>query len=272
MTSLVKVGTGTGMFIVPSVASLLILGFGWRTAWAVLAVAGAVWTISISQFLRRDPRQMDLEPYGTAAANHASPAATETGLTLGEVMRTRQFWTICGAYFIIWYSTQSVMLHIAAHGVDTGLSLTQAAGTVSIIGAASIAGRLTMGVTGDRVGNRRALVYCFSVLVVALVWLQFAEGLWMLWLFALIYGFAHGGFFAIVSPLVAELFGTKAHGANLGIVLFVGQTGGALGPIVTGRIFDVNHNYSLAFLILAIATAAGLIVASLLRPVGNKKI
>jgi len=79
----------------------------------------------------------------------------------------------------------------------------------------------------------------------------------MLYLFAVIYGFAHGGFFAVMSPLVAELFGTVSHGVNFGMVLFLSQIGGAIGPVITGRIFDVAHSYQLAFLILIAASVWG---------------
>ena len=93
----------------------------------------------------------------------------------------------------------------------------------------------------------------------------------MLYLFALIYGFAHGGFFAVVSPIVAELFGVAYHGTNLGMLFFLGQTGGALGPIVTGRIFDLTHSYTLAFVILLVAAAGGLVLTILIKPVRPRK-
>ncbi len=89
----------------------------------------------------------------------------------------------------------------------------------------------------------------------------------MFYLFAVIYGFAHGGFFTVVSPLVAELFGMKSHGSNLGMLFFLGQTGGALGPIITGRICDLQQSYHLAFLILIGAAGSALALATLLKPV-----
>jgi MFS family permease len=108
--------------------------------------------------------------------------------------------------------------------------------------------------------------------VTALGWLQFAEELWMLYLFTVVYGFAHGGFFALTSPLVAELFGIKSHGVIFGIVLFLGTIGGAIGPTVTGRLFDVRGSYQLAFLILVAVSVTGLVMSSFLRPVKVKSV
>jgi len=57
----------------------------------------------------------------------------------------------------------------------------------------------------------------------------------------------HGGYFTIMSPIVAEFFGLNAHGVLFGIVAFSGTIGGAIGPILAGYIFDVTAGYGLAF-------------------------
>ena len=62
-----------------------------------------------------------------------------------------------------------------------------------------------------------------------------------------VYGFAHGGLFTVVSPTVAELFGTRAHGAIFGGIVFFGTLGAAFGPVLAGRIFDVTGSYEYAF-------------------------
>ena len=133
-----------------------------------------------------------------------------------------------------------------------------------------ILGRLVMGGGGDRMGNRRALVISLIILIASLGWLQFARELWALYLFAVVYGFSHGGFFALISPLVAELFGTKSYGSIFGVVLFVSQIGGAIGPVVAGRLFDVTDSYYIAFLIMLVLNIIGLALAMLLKPVGSK--
>jgi MFS family permease len=214
---------------------------------------------------------MGLRPYGEEelqAANHGAPGIN---LTLREVLHTRQFWTLSAVYFLIWYATQSAMIHIAPRGVDVGLSVSEAARIVSLIGAASIVGRLTMGSAGDRIGTRKAVILCLLVLTTAMTWLQFANAPWMLYAFAPIYGFAHGGSFAIVSPLVAELFGIRSHASNLGLLFFIGMTGGALGPIITGRIYDVSNSYRSAFTVMLVAAVIGLLLALVLKPVVTTK-
>jgi len=90
-------------------------------------------------------------------------------------------------------------------------------------------------------------VACFAILAASLVLLQFAGSAWSLFLFAAIYGPAHGGFFTITSPSVAEFFGTRAHGTLFGLVVASGTFGATLGPIVAGGLLG----FSLAGLIVA---------------------
>ena len=128
-----------------------------------------------------------------------------------------------------------------------------------------------MGTLSDRIGSRKSFLFCFALLILALLWLQLASSAWMLFAFAVAYGFAHGGFYTVLSPTVAELFGLRAHGAIFGIVYFWGTMGGAAGPVVAGRIFDTQQSYEVAFWLLVGLALAGLLLMLRVRPaVGNR--
>jgi len=271
MTGIVKVGTGTGMFIMPVVVSWLIASYDWRNTYIILGIIAIVSIVVIAQFLRRDPGQKGLKPYGEPESDASSSDLADTGYSLREAMRTGQFWMVCAIYFLIWYCALTMTTHVVPHAIDLDVSVARAAGIMSVIGGVSIMGRLVMGTTSDRTGNRRALMITYLVFVASFLWLQLAQELWALYIFAVIYGFAHGGFFALVSPLIAELFGTKSHGVIFGMILFIGQIGGALGPVIAGYIFDNTESYQLAFIILIAASVIGLILSILLRPTPIKE-
>ena len=156
------------------------------------------------------------------------------------------------------------MVHIVPHATDVGISSTVAAGVLAAIGGISMAGRFVTGVAIDRIGNRLSMIICFILLILVLLWLQLTRELWMFYLFAVVYGIAHGGLFTIISPIVAEYFGLRAHGALFGIVFFSSMVGGAMGPVIAGHIFDTTGSYSLAFWTsTAVAAFALLLVLSL---------
>ena len=74
----------------------------------------------------------------------------------------------------------------------------------------------------------------------------------------------------MISPMVAELFGTGSHGVLLGIVLFSGTIGGAISPLLAGHIFDITSSYQLVFLICATMSVIGTILTSLLTPTSSR--
>lgn len=268
MSGIVKVGTGCGQLFVPLIAAALITSYGWRRACFIVGSASLVMLVAIAQIMRRDPRSVGQLPDGlNREIGGATDPVGETGLPFREAARTRQFWTLCVAEFAIFSCLLTIVVHIVPHARDLGLPPAIAAGVLSTIGGVSMLGRFTMGTINDHIGGKRSLIICFVILVCGLIWLQLSHGAWMLFFFAAIYGFAHGGLFTVMSPTVAELFGTGSHGLLFGLVLFSGDLGGALGPLLAGRLFDLTGNYQLVFLIMTTVAVFGLVLTATLRQV-----
>jgi MFS family permease len=269
-SGLVKAGTGLGMMLVPIIGSYLIQTQGWRTTYLIVSIAIVTCVIPLSQFLRRDPAMKGLTPYGIRDG-HGSDAMYG-GYTFREALHTKQFWMLCITMFTIWFCANSLIVHVTPHAIDLGISTSKAAQLISILGATSIIGRVGVATLGDRIGLRRALLGCFVLTLIMLSWLYSASEHWQLVLFVLIYGLGHGGFFALISPLLAEMFGTKALGSLFGVVTFCATVGGAVGPLACGMVFDNTGNYRIAFLILISVIAVGFSLVLLLRPVSQKPV
>jgi MFS family permease len=273
MSGIVKVGTGSGQLLGPMIATLLLSVFGWRNSNLIIGTVILVALVAAGQVMRRDPQGMGLLPDGgSGMTGGGTAAAGEQGFSLKEAVRMKQFWIICMAEFVVLCCLLTVVVHIVPYARDLGLAPVYAAGVLSTIGGVSILGRVVMGAANDRIGGRHALIICLIVLFCSFIWLQLVTEAWMLFLFAVIYGFAHGGFFTVVSPMVAELFGTGSHGLLFGIILFSGTLGGAVGPLMAGRAFDVTGSYRMVFLVLCGLTLIGFVLMILLRPIGAREI
>ena len=258
MSGIVKIGTGVGTMVAPLVITWLINAHGWRTAYGAVGITLFVIIIIIAQLLRRDPARMGLLPDGKAVRARENIAVVETGLTLGEAVRTLPFWMLCVTFFSTFFCTFSIIVHLAPAVVHLGQTTTVSALMVSVLGGASIAGRFVMGVANDRIGSRRAMVISMVIFAASFAWLQVAHEPWSLGIFAAVYGFCHGGFYTLISPLAAEFFGLKAHGTILGIIVFCGGTGGSLGPFIVGKMFDTLGDYRMPFVLLLCMAIVGL--------------
>ena len=266
MSGIVKVGTGCGQLVVPLIATVLIGAIGWRYSCFIIGATALGALVAVAQVMRRDPHSAGLLPDGGSGAPEGTfMPVDEGGFSLHEASRMRQFWTLCFAEFAIFSCLLTIIVHIVPHSRDLGLSPTIAAGVLSTIGGVSMLGRVTIGTVNDAIGGKRSLITCFIILIGGLVWLQLSHNALMLFLFAVLYGFAHGGFFTVMSPTVAELFGTGSHGLLFGIVLFSGTLGGAIGPLMAGRTFDLTGSYRLVFIILTAMAVLGFILITTLR-------
>jgi predicted MFS family arabinose efflux permease len=267
MSGIVKVGTGSGQFLVPLIATLLITAYGWRNSYLIIGAVVLVIFVVVAQVLSRDPQGIGLFPDGDSnesCDNGNRPR--EESVTLRAAARTGQFWIICIAEFAIFFCLLTVIVHIVPHAMDLELTPPTAVGVLSTIGFVSMLGRIVIGTANDKIGGKRSLVICFILLLCSLFWLHVASEAWMLFLFAVIYGFAHGGFFTVMSPMIAEFFGTGSHGVLFGMVLASGTLGGAAGPLMAGRVFDVTGSYRIAFLVLTLLAVIGFVLITLLRP------
>ncbi len=255
MTGVVKSGTAAGQMLLPLAAAFLIAGIGWRDASMTLGIGAAVFLL-IGALLMKTP---------AAPAAAVGKIGTQSG-GLRSVMTSRVFWTLCAIQFLFLPSLTTVPLHMPVHGMDLGMSATSAAALLSAIAGASVVGRLAIGAFADRIGGKRGFILCFLPLIAGLLALLAIDTPWLLFAAALLYGVGHGGLFTIVAPTIAEFFGTRAVGAIFGAIVFFGTIGGAIGPILAGRVFDVTGSYDPAFMTLMGMAVLGLaLVLSLPR-------
>jgi MFS family permease len=266
MTGIVKVGTGAGQMTVPFIAGLFIFHYGWRHASILVGLIAAIVLAGAGQLLRRDPAQMGQMPDGATVPIRGRIEGQEAGLSVRQAARTAPFWLFCAMNFMVFSCLLTTMVHIVPHGSDTGLDPMKAAGLLSTIGGMSMAGRILTGFAIDRIGNRKSMALSLILLISGFLWLQAAGNVWMLYIFAAVYGIAHGSYFTIISPLAAELFGIASHGAILGIGFLSGNLGGSLGPVLAGLVFDTVRSYRPVFLFMIGLAITALLVASILKP------
>ena len=98
------------------------------------------------------------------------------------------------------------------------------------------------------------------------LWLLGVKSLWMLYIFAIIYGFFYGGKVPLVPGLIGFYFSGKSLATIIGGAHAFSLIGGAAGPLIGGIIFDQTGSYAIAFIIgaalWAIAVALVFVVAT----------
>ena len=269
MTGLVLTGTGLAAMISPPLANWLISRYEWRNAFGIMGIAIFVVSILAAQLLRRDPSQMGQVPYG---ANMGENPGSESksgaeDFSLGEALLTRQFWLVFPMLFCFGFCMFTIMVHIVPHATDINISAASAARVMSVIGGVAIIGRIFLGILADKIGSKRIFMIGFILITAGFTWLVPAQEVWMLYLFAVAFGFAQGGMGTSESILVADIFGLRSHGLIYGVTACGFTSGAAVGPWLAGYLFDITASYQPAFVASALLGVIGLILTALIKPI-----
>lgn len=272
MSGAVMSGTGVGMLILAPIADRLIKILDWRTTFLVLGIVTIIIVTVAAQFLKRDPSTMGLLPYGADGKTGKSPQSPVQGLSVGEALRTYQLWFVLLAFFCYGFISISVSIHIVPDAIKVGIASAAAAIILATFGGLQIVGRIGMGLLADIIGNKRVYLLGFLVSAADLLFLSFNNAILAFFLFAIIFGIFLGGLGSSQPSWIANLFGLKSHGLLYGICGFGFTLGAAVGPYVSGRIFDISGSYQMAFIICAIVALFGVILTLLLKPVKGNRI
>jgi MFS family permease len=265
MTGIVASGSGLGTLIGPPVASRLVPDYGWRMSYAILGAITLLVVILSAQLIRRDPKQVGQVPYGENETGEGGSNLGAEGFSLRKAIHAPQFWLFFATGFCYGYCVFAIMVHIIPHAIESGIPAIDAANVLATIGGFSILGKLLLGRAGDRIGNRRTLMVGFILMSAALICLAPAKMAWMLFSVTGLFGFAFGSIAVSHSPLLAELVGLRSHGLIFGVFGISVSCGGAVGPFLTGYLFDVTNSYQMAFHLCAVISLSGILFAAFLR-------
>ena len=264
-----SMGVGLGTMVMAPFATYLITNYNWQTAYLVIGLIAWVVAVPLTRLLKRDPREIGALPDGVKIGDAGSPPETETSPPTQHpflsILQNRNFWVFASIWFLFAACIFLIVTHLVPHVTDIGFSPIEAATVLSLLGFASIPGRLLMGIASDRIGRKITFMVSMLLQAVAIAWLIWAQSLSSLYIFALVYGFFYSGFGPSGAALISDTFGVKNIGAVLGLMEIGFGIGAAIGSVVGGYIFDVNGNYTAAFIIAVVAMLVAILLVTMVR-------
>jgi MFS family permease len=253
-------GIGVGTFVAPLAATAIMGASDWRAAYQIMGVAAIAVGLAATALIVASPERVGLAPDGASAplAGVDSVRALP-GLTCREAIRTRPFIVLWLSGFVLSFPRFVPFVHLVPYTMDLGYSKGSAVFVTSQIGVGSIAGRFLMGGLADRFGRRESLRAMFVGLALMFaLWLA-ADSLWLLAVFALIYGTCYGGYVALVPAVTIDYLGGRNAGAIIGALYTSVAIGTLFGSPLTGYAYDLWKTYDWALYaglaMLLVATA-----------------
>jgi len=140
---------------------------------------------------------------------------------------------------------------------DQGYNTTSASRLLSALLAASLGGRVLVGYMVDRFQKKNTMAAFYLLVGVTIPLLFMAHHPAAAWSFAVVFGFALGADYMLIPLITAECFGTGSLAKLLALIIMGYSIGQWVAPWATGKLFDTNRNYNLAWTVMALAAVSG---------------
>ncbi len=271
---------GVGLGLLPLVAAVVIEALGWRPAWVTLGVFTlASGVLPPLLLMARRPEDMGLaaDPGGEQTERRAMDAAParpsrssvwrDTDYTVRQALYTPAFWILAFFSMVGFMAQAGVSLHQTAHYVDAGVSHGQAALVATAFALGQIPGGMVWSLAGRRLPVRVMLAISAAWVTGGVFGIGFSEGLGWGIGYGLLFGAGVGGLHTLLRLAWADYYGRVHLGAIRGLTLPAQIGGQAIGPVVSGFMFDASGSYRAPFVIFASAVGlAALLVLAAIPP------
>ena len=261
--------------IASPVGQSLINTYGWQTARAILSIITTVVSVALTiAFIRKDPAEMGLLPWGTEASESStddSPVAEEAeGATIADALKSPALYTLI-LVCVIFCGCACFFQQIPAFCTRGALGAEAGAMAVSIIMVGGIIGKLILGALNDVIGVQYTgmIAAAGGALGIALAWLS-GENVVQFYIGMGVFGFGYAGLTVIAPMLARAAFGQRNYSqiyswCSTGIFI---ATASAF--LVFGLIYDTTGSYDMCFVLVIALYLLAFVLVPFTAKVGRK--
>ena len=277
--TLISSAIGIGGTLITPMIAFSVQTWGWRQGAFLSGLGLILLGVPVALSVKRSPESMGLFPDGVAPQAHQNRTVSgsvssavkpvqerEPDFTVRQALKTLAFWMIILATTTRVAVYNSISVHFVPIMVWKGVSEQRAAALLAAMALMSLPSHLLVGWIADYVSKPKLMGACMLIGTISLFFLAYGEGEWALWIFTVLFTFMEA-IFPVGWATVGDFFGRKSFGTIRGSMSFFYLWGPALGPVVTGAIYDRYQSYGpmmSSFIILSLL--AGCLYALLLRP------
>jgi sugar phosphate permease len=235
------------------------LSLGWRTSSLILGGIALAVAVPVLLFMRNDPADLGLKPYGAENAPARPQPLRTDGNIMTQAVRTPEFWLLAITFGICGVTSNGLVgTHLIAHAAECGIPEVVAASSLALMGLMNFVGTIISGWLTDKYDPRKLLCCYYGFRGLSLFILPFVRDTWGLSVFAILFGLDYIATVPPTTTLIADTFGRKNVGTVYGWVFCSHQVGAAAAAWLGGASRDAFGDYTLAFLaagVIAVAAA-----------------
>ena len=248
-------GIGTGGALVPLIAAGLEKEFGWHLALAALGVLIIIIAFPMVWFIK-EPR---------ANTKTVETDKVEAMVPIKTILKNRNFYLLALGSMCSIGAVGGIGQHLKLYLRDLDFTQTEAAHVMSFVLLSSLVGRVLMGWLADLINRKYVMILIYLIVASAIPLLLMPDFSGRIYLFAVIFGIGLGGDYMIIPLMAGDLFGVKALGRTMGIILVADGVAESLFPMLVGALYnEATKSYSVGFIVLICVALTGAIIVSFL--------
>jgi len=244
ITGIVVSGFGLAPVYIAPLSKYLLINYDINTAFRMLGIGFAFVTIFVAQFITNPV----LPKF--AAKNDTPSILTRKDFSWDEMIKTPSFYLLWLEYACAATAGLMIIGHLAKIvAIQSNNTIKIGFMFVALLAIFNAAGRLLAGMLSDKIGRIKTIfLVCVTQAIVMFFFSKFST-IFQFSIGSAVVGFSYGACLALFPSTTADYWGTKNLGMNYGIMFTAWGVGGVFGPLLAGKIADLNGSYGMAYLI-----------------------
>jgi len=246
-------GIGTGGALVPLLSNGIESRFGWQIALVALGVIIVMIALPMAFFIK-DPVKKE------AKRESNTPA-----VSIKSILKNPNFYLLCIGSMCAIGVVGGVYQHLKLYLRDLHFAQEKAAHIISLVLLSSLIGRVLMGWLADLFSRKYVMILIYLMVASAIPLLMVPDFPGRIYIFAVIFGIGLGGDYMIIPLMAGDLFGVRALGRTMGIILVADGIAESIFPMGVGALYEsAGKSYIPAFTLLICVALAGAVIVSFL--------
>ncbi len=255
ITALTLVGGFASTLSFPA-CEWLIASLGWRHALIAIGAVLLAVVLPLHLWALRGP----------AIVAPAKLPDARADATLHEALRERAFWLLTLCFTLYAFASAALWAHVMPAFESKGWSSRQALSVLIWIGPAQVLGRVIFVATLRGASLRAVGLFVMLGMPASLALFALAEPMWLLLLFALLFGIANGLVTLVRGGIVPEYFGRTQIGRIGGAMSGMGLLARAAAPLAAAGMLLAMPGYREVMLVMAALGVAAAVAFWFAKP------
>ncbi len=265
ITGIAVAGFGAGALIAAPIAGELIRSVGLMPTFAWLGAAYGVFAVLSGLFMQNPPEGW--HPAGWQPTAAQLTQRSNRDFSLGESLRTWQWWALCGLMSINTIAGLSILSQAAPIFQEMGkMSAGTAATLVGVISIANGVGRIFWAWISDLTSRKAAFFAMYLIQVLLFLIYHSIDSPVLLTIATFVIVMCYGGGYGITPAFAADYFGPRHVGPIFGLMMLPWAFPAAFGPLLFAWLRESTGGYTEAFYLIAGTLAAAMILPLVVSP------